>query len=179
MTADIGAGAYLSIALLVEQFHDVLTCWLIISEPCLWMVTPVGEYALLSPHKRFIPLWEQTLANFGPAATAARFRRYPPGGSPPAWWDQNALPLWSSLDPVAPLSKLKRPPPVDVQTLQALSLQDDDEVEGPSKTGGGQRRLRRRDEAQVVPPDVRGKLEMWDMIEDSITKPPMKKASQV
>ena len=146
------------------------------------MVTSIGEYALLSPHKRYTPMWEQTLIHIGPEAIQARFHRCPPEGPIPAWWDPGAKNLWP--DPTA-MSKSspskKRPPPVDISTLAGLSLESkkNHTDENVAFEGDIRRVKPREDKLQVPTPGIAGTGTPWGLEVDTISKPAWMKAPHV
>ncbi|KAG9098825.1 hypothetical protein FS749_002886 [Ceratobasidium sp. UAMH 11750] len=119
-------------------FHRVNWIWLVMpkilevkvkrdnrfrdGEPMLWLKTPLGEYALLLPHKHFASQWRNSLPSFGDAARACAFRRWPVDGPRPSWWPQDADDQWpTSTEPPSPSKRLA---PTSLEHLEALSLKD-------------------------------------------------------
>ncbi|KAG9097166.1 hypothetical protein FS749_006917 [Ceratobasidium sp. UAMH 11750] len=91
-------------------------------EPRVWLKTPLGEYAILSPHKRFTRQWSDSIAGFGPQASASVFRRWPADGPRPGWWPETADEQWPT--PNGTTSPKKRPAPSPETQLGALSLSE-------------------------------------------------------
>ncbi|KAG9121685.1 hypothetical protein FRC07_002273 [Ceratobasidium sp. 392] len=60
-------------------------------EPTMWLKTPAGDYALLSPHRDFMKQWGVTICRFGNVARASVFRRWPPDAPRPPWWPENDM----------------------------------------------------------------------------------------
>lgn len=82
------------------------------SEPCLWMETPLGEYAVYSPHKRFSVLWEISLSRLVENGVPPDFQRIPPDGPKPDWCgEQVEWPLASAAERPASRSAESLPTP--------------------------------------------------------------------
>ncbi|KAG8730078.1 hypothetical protein FRC10_003161 [Ceratobasidium sp. 414] len=91
-------------------------------EPLMWLKTPLGEYAMLLPHKHFTAQWRNSLLSFGDAARACVFRRWPADGPRPSWWPEDADDRWPTAD--EPPSSSKRLASTSLEALEALSLTD-------------------------------------------------------
>ncbi|KAG8724744.1 hypothetical protein FRC09_014809 [Ceratobasidium sp. 395] len=57
-------------------------------EPCVWLVTEQGEYAMLLPSEDFEHLWDDILTRISPNGVSAKFQMLTPVGPKPFWWDE-------------------------------------------------------------------------------------------
>ncbi|KAG8722669.1 hypothetical protein FRC08_014414 [Ceratobasidium sp. 394] len=58
--------------------------------PCVWLTTPIAEYALAIPHSTFSKAWEDTLEFFN----APRCAQWPKTGTRPDWWPPQSCGRW-------------------------------------------------------------------------------------
>ncbi|KAF8593791.1 hypothetical protein BDV93DRAFT_529680 [Ceratobasidium sp. AG-I] len=65
------------------------------SEPCLWLRTVIGDYAMLQPHKGYLQEWLLCTTGVKDFEKIPEPRRYDPEGPMPAWWDVDAVRPWS------------------------------------------------------------------------------------
>ncbi|KAG8795013.1 hypothetical protein FRC12_019096 [Ceratobasidium sp. 428] len=57
-------------------------------EPCVWLITEHGEYAMLLPSEDFERLWGDIVARISPNGVSAKFQMLTPIGPKPFWWDE-------------------------------------------------------------------------------------------
>ncbi|KAG8721444.1 hypothetical protein FRC08_013006 [Ceratobasidium sp. 394] len=88
--------------------------------PRIWLKTPLGEYAVLSPHKRFTRQWSDSIVGFGPRASACVFRRWPADGPRPSWWPEDSDEQWPASSEAT--GSTKRPASPPETQLESLSL---------------------------------------------------------
>lgn len=94
------------------------------SEPCIWIKTPLGEYAVYAPHKRFSTQWDVSVKHIGEDSPFIRFKRVSTEGPRPKWWRTDTDDIWPPPSPTAGSGLLKRHAPTTTEHLEALSLED-------------------------------------------------------
>ncbi|KAG9087383.1 hypothetical protein FRC06_002571 [Ceratobasidium sp. 370] len=77
-------------------------------EPCFWLATKLGDYAMLSPHKGYLLDWASSISAVPNADVVPRVRRCSTDGPMPSWWGVEALELWSKATVSTPAARLKR-----------------------------------------------------------------------
>ncbi|KAG8713975.1 hypothetical protein FRC08_012526 [Ceratobasidium sp. 394] len=65
-------------------------------ELCMWLKTPLGEYAMLLPHGFFIKHWNTTLETLGDRLKHNAFQRWPSEAPRPDWWHDESPDEWPS-----------------------------------------------------------------------------------
>ncbi|KAG8721238.1 hypothetical protein FRC08_014790 [Ceratobasidium sp. 394] len=91
--------------------------------PWLWLVLPKVDEIVIKADSRFWGgQWSDSIAGFGPQASASVFRRWPADGPRPGWWPETADEQWPT--PNGTTSPKKRPAPSPETQLGALSLSE-------------------------------------------------------
>ncbi|KAG8691688.1 hypothetical protein FRC11_012893 [Ceratobasidium sp. 423] len=117
-------------------------------EPCFWLTTPLGEYAILAPHRGYSALWNDAISQPDVPTPPPTFRRVSDSDSMPSWWDVSWDINWPPSIP-KPTSAHKR-------TASAISRPDEtsaDPTDPDESCLDGERRVRRRDEGEATATD--------------------------
>ncbi|CAE6421196.1 unnamed protein product [Rhizoctonia solani] len=113
-------------------------------EPCFWLTTSLGEYAILSPHRGYSALWDKTISQPNVPAPVPTFRQVSDSNPMPAWWDASWGLAWPPVPKVAPTHK---------RTASAISGPGNESVDPDEPGLDGERHVRRRDEGKSTTAD--------------------------
>ncbi|KDN47377.1 hypothetical protein RSAG8_03517, partial [Rhizoctonia solani AG-8 WAC10335] len=110
-------------------------------EVCFWLTTPLGDYAMLSPHKGYSVQWSTALQYLNPDTLVPTVPRMTPVEPIPSWWDPGWATQWPPKSPDFSTANMKRPATAMIESGEAVGL-----ASRNSATKEG-RRVRRKGES--------------------------------
>ncbi|EUC54297.1 hypothetical protein RSOL_036600, partial [Rhizoctonia solani AG-3 Rhs1AP] len=114
-------------------------------EPCFWLTTRLGEYAMLSPHRGYTAAWDKSISQPEVPTPTPSFHRMSEHDPMPTWWD----PAWGETWPPSvpqPISGIKR-------TASAVATSNNTSsglAQLETSASGGERRVRRKEGSESI-----------------------------